>query len=476
MTKYCPNCGSEIAEGTRFCLYCGQQIYQLSTLQYPGASHFQQRYKNTPVFSNSKMWIVILFIVISLILSTLSLFFSWYYGRVHITEIEGDESDVTVHMEDKLGEREVHWDGEYSGVDVERTETKDNSELKYDYPDTARCKSVTLALVIIHVLLLIMVLIFVFILFFKPDIKSWSSTKVISLALSFSFIILAYFTFTYDPDEEDDEDEMDIELEQSGNWFYSELKFSGDMVGEGEEGVAGGYILFSLGIISLVLSLFIAISVKKELTKGAMSSLKPHSQTEDAIQDAELLEDLSSTPLLSDLSQSIDYTRMKKRPIHQFEPQTPPSQVPRTRKVTCPYCSREFRADLPDNDKPIFTTRCPDCNKVFTFLRHTLTQEKESAKPGKAEEPGFKEDFAVPVEHKAEKKEEIQMDQDANKDIRSTCLSCGASVESHWMICPYCKTKLIETDEPRPEDYCPACGKHVEPHWNLCPYCGVELK
>ncbi len=272
--QQCPNCGAHLQDGIRICLYCGQPIRQPSTPRYSVATPFQEYQKSASVFSNNKAWIIIIFIVISLILSILSLFLSWYHVRVHIIEIEGDEIDATFHMEDKLGEREEYMDIEYLWVDKEETKTKDNSELKHEYPDTARCKNITLALVITHIFLLVMALIVIFISFFKPNLKISMSSKVISLVLLFSFIVIAYFTFAYGPyegDEEDDEeDELDIEYEGSGNWFYSEARFSGDMVGEGDSGVGGGYILFMGNIMFLLFSLLTAISLKKDFARKAM--------------------------------------------------------------------------------------------------------------------------------------------------------------------------------------------------------------
>ena len=47
-----------------------------------------------------------------------------------------------------------------------------------------------------------------------------------------------------------------------------------------------------------------------------------------------------------------------------------------SKKINCPYCDHGFQAGLPDNDKEILTTKCPDCSKIFTFQRETPEERK----------------------------------------------------------------------------------------------------
>ncbi len=144
-------------------------------------------------------------------------------------------------------------------------------------------------------------------------------------------------------------------------------------------------------------------------------------------------------------------------------PPKPTSRVPSTKKVTCPYCSREFLAGLPDNDKPILTTRCPDCNRVFTFLRPTPTPEKESAKPGKIEEPGFKEYFAFPVEHKAKEKKEEEPSFEEEWDTPETALEEGKKGGLLNIACPFCG-EAFDTPAPKKKGKvtCPICDKEFQ--------------
>ena len=43
------------------------------------------------------------------------------------------------------------------------------------------------------------------------------------------------------------------------------------------------------------------------------------------------------------------------------------------------------------------------------------------------------------------------------------CPGCNRKVESDWIACPNCHTRLKKT--------CQNCGKVIDLSWNLCPYC-----
>ncbi|MBQ6517169.1 MAG: zinc-ribbon domain-containing protein [Anaerolineaceae bacterium] len=50
--------------------------------------------------------------------------------------------------------------------------------------------------------------------------------------------------------------------------------------------------------------------------------------------------------------------------------------------------------------------------------------------------------------------------------ISEKCPSCGHSIQSDWILCPYCHTKIKKK--------CVKCGKAIDLPWNLCPYCGEQ--
>ena len=50
--------------------------------------------------------------------------------------------------------------------------------------------------------------------------------------------------------------------------------------------------------------------------------------------------------------------------------------------------------------------------------------------------------------------------------ISEKCPSCGHEINSDWIICPYCHTKL--------KKQCVQCHKPIELPWNICPYCGTQ--
>ena len=43
------------------------------------------------------------------------------------------------------------------------------------------------------------------------------------------------------------------------------------------------------------------------------------------------------------------------------------------------------------------------------------------------------------------------------------CANCGYPVESDYIICPNCHTRL--------KNLCPTCGHALDPSWSVCPYC-----
>ena len=47
---------------------------------------------------------------------------------------------------------------------------------------------------------------------------------------------------------------------------------------------------------------------------------------------------------------------------------------------------------------------------------------------------------------------------------RPHCPGCSRTVQSDWILCPYCHTRLKKA--------CPDCNSLMELQWNLCPFCG----
>jgi len=45
------------------------------------------------------------------------------------------------------------------------------------------------------------------------------------------------------------------------------------------------------------------------------------------------------------------------------------------------------------------------------------------------------------------------------------CPGCGRRIQTDWMICPNCNTRLKKP--------CHQCKRLMELPWNLCPYCGA---
>ncbi len=50
-------------------------------------------------------------------------------------------------------------------------------------------------------------------------------------------------------------------------------------------------------------------------------------------------------------------------------------------------------------------------------------------------------------------------------DLR--CPVCRARVESSFIVCPVCTTRLRQA--------CPSCGQPLESLWQVCPYCATQI-
>ncbi len=46
------------------------------------------------------------------------------------------------------------------------------------------------------------------------------------------------------------------------------------------------------------------------------------------------------------------------------------------------------------------------------------------------------------------------------------CPGCNRQVQSEWLICPTCQTRLKKT--------CQACHQFLEMNWDICPYCAQK--
>ena len=55
----------------------------------------------------------------------------------------------------------------------------------------------------------------------------------------------------------------------------------------------------------------------------------------------------------------------------------------------------------------------------------------------------------------------------AEVEKQASCPVCRDRVESDWLVCPNCRTRLHRT--------CPSCSRLAEIGWSLCAYCGKEF-
>jgi hypothetical protein len=62
---------------------------------------------------------------------------------------------------------------------------------------------------------------------------------------------------------------------------------------------------------------------------------------------------------------------------------------------------------------------------------------------------------------------EIKAMEERLADLDRRCPVCRARVESTFLVCPVCTTRLKQA--------CPSCGQPVEALWQICPFCATEI-
>jgi RNA polymerase subunit RPABC4/transcription elongation factor Spt4 len=75
-----------------------------------------------------------------------------------------------------------------------------------------------------------------------------------------------------------------------------------------------------------------------------------------------------------------------------------------------------------------------------------------------------------PRETLAEKYERSLEEEALLQDIeeRQICPGCKQPIESDYMVCPICHTRLRQP--------CVQCGRLIHPRWDICPYCATSQK
>jgi hypothetical protein len=66
-----------------------------------------------------------------------------------------------------------------------------------------------------------------------------------------------------------------------------------------------------------------------------------------------------------------------------------------------------------------------------------------------------------------ERELEIKAMEQRLSQIDQRCPVCRAQVESSYLVCPVCTTRLRQA--------CPSCGQPLESLWQVCPYCATEI-
>jgi hypothetical protein len=78
--------------------------------------------------------------------------------------------------------------------------------------------------------------------------------------------------------------------------------------------------------------------------------------------------------------------------------------------------------------------------------------------------------FFRPPEYLSDVRErelEIRAMEERLADLDRRCPVCRARVESTYLVCPVCTTRLKQA--------CPGCGQPLESIWQVCPYCATDI-
>ena len=78
--------------------------------------------------------------------------------------------------------------------------------------------------------------------------------------------------------------------------------------------------------------------------------------------------------------------------------------------------------------------------------------------------------FFRPPEYLSDVRErelEIRAMEERLSELDRRCPVCRARVESTYLVCPVCTTRLKQA--------CPSCGQPLESLWQVCPYCATDI-
>ena len=71
------------------------------------------------------------------------------------------------------------------------------------------------------------------------------------------------------------------------------------------------------------------------------------------------------------------------------------------------------------------------------------------------------------IQDARERELEIKAMEERLAQVDQRCPVCRAKVESAYLVCPVCTTRLRSA--------CPSCGQPLESLWQVCPYCATDL-
>jgi hypothetical protein len=71
------------------------------------------------------------------------------------------------------------------------------------------------------------------------------------------------------------------------------------------------------------------------------------------------------------------------------------------------------------------------------------------------------------LEDVRERELEIRAMEERLAEGNLSCPVCRAAVDSQWLVCPVCTTRLKQA--------CESCGQPLEPLWQMCPHCATPI-
>jgi hypothetical protein len=274
---FCEACGSQLSDGGNFCGSCGTSTTANAGISI--GSGYSPSY-TAPVYlapdkksmnMNQKYLIASCLFLFAAITAFLSFQSSWYSVTFQITEIDGEDADVRYSFDEYLEKRIEKDSYDYMGETDSSTTELDNDELKLEYQETAKMKTIMVYLLYIELGAIAILMLLSFVETFSNSGEGGGALSVFGIFV-FAIIVanVIFFTLLYNPADDgfssgDEDIDLTITEETSSGTFWSlEATIEGELEGSTFKartfgGVGNGYFFNVVtGLLLFIGTFFVA--------------------------------------------------------------------------------------------------------------------------------------------------------------------------------------------------------------------------